>query len=339
MRPSPTPRPSQASAGPGDASVPAAANHAFRALYEPQAVSKAAGAQPRQALARTAAARATRAAVAQVVAAIPARYGSTRLPGKPLLPLAGRPLIEHVYRRVAGARGLARVVVLTDDERIARAVEAFGGEVELTPADCASGTDRIAWAARRWPGSGAVINVQGDEPLIDPRAVSALAEHLAAHPEDPVVTLAAPIGGDPADAGAATATAAGAAAGAADGRTAAVASEMSNPNVVKVVVGLDGRALYFSRAAIPHARQPGGAAPLRHVGIYGYQRAALLALADLPPSPLERSEALEQLRALENGIPIRVLLTAAALPDVNTREDLARVERLLAESGGEGPAR
>jgi 3-deoxy-manno-octulosonate cytidylyltransferase (CMP-KDO synthetase) len=270
--------------------------------------------QPLQAPARAVEARTTRAAVAQVVAAIPARYGSTRLPGKPLLPLAGRPLIEHVYRRVAGARGLARVVVLTDDERIARAVEAFGGEVELTPADCASGTDRIAWAARRWPGSGAVINVQGDEPLIDPRAVSALAEHLAAHPEDPVVTLAAPLGGDP-------------------------ASEMSNPNVVKVVVGLDGRALYFSRAAIPHARQPGGAAPLRHVGIYGYQRAALLALADLPPSPLERSEALEQLRALENGIPIRMLLTAAALPDVNTREDLERVERLLAGGGGEWPER
>jgi 3-deoxy-manno-octulosonate cytidylyltransferase (CMP-KDO synthetase) len=303
---------------------------------------------PRQAPARAAGERsrraATRAAVAQVVAAIPARYGSTRLPGKPLLQLAGRPLIEHVYRRVAGARGLARVVVLTDDERIARAVEAFGGEVELTPADCASGTDRIAWAARRWPGTGAVINVQGDEPLIDPQAVSALAEHLAAHPEDPVVTLAAPLGGGPADAGAATAAgaaagAAGAAAGAADGRTAAVASETSNPNVVKVVVGLDGRALYFSRAPIPYPRQPGGAAPLRHVGIYGYQRAALLALADLPPSPLERSEALEQLRALENGIPIRVLLTAAALPDVNTQEDLERVERLLARGVRVGPAR
>jgi 3-deoxy-manno-octulosonate cytidylyltransferase (CMP-KDO synthetase) len=258
------------------------------------------------------------AAPAAVIAAIPARYGSTRLPGKPLLPLAGRPMIEHVYRRVAGARGLSRVVVLTDDERIARAVEAFGGEVELTPADCPSGTDRIAHAARRWPGTGAVVNVQGDEPLIDPEAVSAIAEHLAAHPEDPVVTLAAPLGGGAAD-------------------------DLANPNVVKVVVGLDGRALYFSRSAIPYARQPRqprrprqseGATPLRHLGIYGYQRAALLALADLPPSPLERSEALEQLRALEHGMTIRVLLTAAGLPGVDTREDLERVERLLADGGG-----
>jgi 3-deoxy-manno-octulosonate cytidylyltransferase (CMP-KDO synthetase) len=249
-------------------------------------------------------------APAAVVAAIPARYGSTRLPGKPLLPLAGRPMIEHVYRRVASARGLARVVVLTDDERIARAVEAFGGEVELTPADCPSGTDRIAFAARRWPGTGAVINVQGDEPLIDPEAVSAIAEHLAAHPEDAVVTLAA----------------------------AATVDDLANPNVVKVVVGLDGRALYFSRSAIPYSRQPrqsAGATPLRHLGIYGYQRAALLALADLPPSPLERSEALEQLRALEHGIAIRVLLTAAGQPGVDTREDLERVERLL--EGGAGP--
>jgi len=249
-----------------------------------------------------------------IVGAIPARYGSTRLPGKPLLPLAGRPMIEHVYRRVASARGLARIVVLTDDPRIARAVAAFGGEVELTPAECASGTDRIAHAARRWSGAAAVVNVQGDEPLIDPEAVSAIAEHLAAHPEDPVVTLAAPLA--PAGPGGGT-------------EAAAAARELADPNVVKVVVGRDGRALYFSRSAIPYARQEGGAAPLRHLGIYGYQRAALLALADLPPSPLERSEALEQLRALEHGMPIRVLVTAAGLPGVDTREDLERVERLL----------
>jgi 3-deoxy-manno-octulosonate cytidylyltransferase (CMP-KDO synthetase) len=168
----------------------------------------------------------------EIVAAIPARYGSTRLPGKPLLALAGRPMIEHVYRRVASARGLARIVVLTDDERIARAVAAFGGDCELTPAACASGTDRIAHAARAWPGVAAVVNVQGDEPLIDPEAVSAVAEHLAAHPEDPMVTLAAPTA-DPAE----------------------LAAALANPNVVKVVVGLEGRALYFSRAAIPYARQ------------------------------------------------------------------------------------
>ena len=220
-------------------------------------------------------------------------------------------MIEHVYRRVASARGLTRIVVLTDDERIARAVAAFGGEVELTPAACASGTDRIAHAARRWPGAAAVVNVQGDEPLIDPDAVSAIAAHLAAHPEDPMVTLAAPLD---------------------------LAAELANPNVVKVVVGLDGRALYFSRSAIPYARHAAaGAPPLRHLGIYGYQRAALLLLADLPPSPLERTEGLEQLRALEHGMSIRVLLTGAGLPGVDTREDLERVERLLAPGAGSLP--
>jgi 3-deoxy-manno-octulosonate cytidylyltransferase (CMP-KDO synthetase) len=239
-----------------------------------------------------------------VVGAIPARFASTRLPGKPLLPLAGRPMIEHVYRRVQRARGLDRVVVLTDDRRIADAVAAFGGECEMTPADCPSGTDRIAHAARRWPDVAAVVNVQGDEPLIDPAVVTALAAHLAAHPEDPMVTLAAP----------------------------ADADALDNPNVVKVVVGSAGQALYFSRSAIPYRRQAGGAAPLRHLGIYGYQRAALLHLADLQPTPLERSESLEQLRALEHGMVIRVLTTDRGLPGVDTQEDLEHVERLLAAS-------
>lgn len=235
--------------------------------------------------------------------AIPARYGSIRLPGKPLLPIAGRPMIEHVYTRVAQARGLDRVVVLTDDERIARAVESFGGEWEMTPADCASGTDRIAWAARHWDSGAvrAVINIQGDEPLIDPDGVSAVAAHLAAHPEDPVVTLATP----------------------------AAEEEMENPNAVKVVLAGDGAALYFSRAPIPHRRQEGGFSPLKHLGIYGYQREALLRLAALPPTPLERSESLEQLRALENGIPIRVLVVERGSFGVDTAADLERVEQIL----------
>jgi 3-deoxy-manno-octulosonate cytidylyltransferase (CMP-KDO synthetase) len=211
-------------------------------------------------------------------------------------------MIEHVYTRVAQARGLDRVVVLTDDERIARAVEAFGGEWEMTPADCASGTDRIAWAARHW-NAAAVINIQGDEPLIDPEEVSRIAEHLAANPEDPVVTLATP----------------------------AAPEEMANPNAVKVVLARDGSALYFSRSAIPYPRGDGGAAPLKHVGIYGYQRDALLRLAGLAPAPLERSESLEQLRALENGIPIRVLIVDRASIGVDTAEDLERVEKILTE--------
>jgi 3-deoxy-manno-octulosonate cytidylyltransferase (CMP-KDO synthetase) len=245
------------------------------------------------------------AASARIVAAIPARYASTRLPGKPLAPIAGRPMIEHVYRRVAAAQGIGRVVVLTDDERIGQAVEAFGGEWEMTPSACASGTDRVAFAARRWEAA-AVINVQGDEPLIDPAAISAIAAHLANHPEDPMVTLAAPIPPD---------------------RT---PEELADPGVVKVVLDRDGYALYFSRAAIPYRRQPGGAEPLKHLGIYGYRWPALLALAALPPSPLEISESLEQLRALENGVRIRVLPADRGSPSVDTPEDLARVERLIA---------
>jgi 3-deoxy-manno-octulosonate cytidylyltransferase (CMP-KDO synthetase) len=242
-----------------------------------------------------------------IVGAIPARYGSSRLPGKPLLPIAGRPMIEHVYARASQARGLDRVVVLTDDERIARAVEAFGGRCEMTPADCASGTDRIAWAARSGGLLGdatAVVNIQGDEPLIDPEAVSRIAVHLRDHPGDPVVTLAAQ----------------------------ALPDEIDNPNAVKVVLSLAGYALYFSRSPIPYQRQEGGARPLKHLGIYGYQRAALLRLAELPPTPLERSESLEQLRALENGIALRVLLSERGSPGVDTRDDLAHVERLLAET-------
>jgi len=179
-------------------------------------------------------------------------------------------------------------------------VESFGGECEMTPADCASGTDRIACAAQGW-NARAVINIQGDEPLIDPEEISRIAEHLAAHPEDPVVTLATP----------------------------AAPEEMGNPNAVKVVLARDGAALYFSRAPIPYPRQEGGFAPLKHLGIYGYQRDALLRLAALPPSPLERGESLEQLRALENGMAIRVLIVERASIGVDTAEDLARVEEIL----------
>jgi 3-deoxy-manno-octulosonate cytidylyltransferase (CMP-KDO synthetase) len=241
--------------------------------------------------------------VLPIVAAIPARWASTRLPGKPLALLAGRPMVEHVYRRVAAAQGIGRVVVLTDDERVGRAVEAFGGEWEMTPETCASGTDRIAFAARSWEAA-AIVNVQGDEPLVDPEAVSAVAAHLALHPEDPIVTLAAPM----------------------------AAEETADPNAVKVVLDREGYALYFSRAAIPYPRQEGGAAPSKHLGIYGYQWAALLSLAALSPSPLETSESLEQLRALENGMPIRVLPARRGTPSVDTPEDLARVERLLAST-------
>lgn len=237
-----------------------------------------------------------------IVGAIPARYGSTRLTGKPLRSLAGRPMIEHVYRRASEATRLDRVVVLTDDERIGKAVSAFDGEWEMTPAECASGTDRIAWAARQWKAR-AVVNIQGDEPLIEPAAIDLLAKHLAAIPQDPIVTLAAP----------------------------AEAGDRDNPNVVKVVVDKDGRALYFSRAPIPYPQQEEGREPLRHIGIYGYQLPALIELAGLEPSPLEIAESLEQLRALENGLTIRVLEIERAWLGVDTMEDLERVQEILFE--------
>ncbi|MEM6792507.1 MAG: 3-deoxy-manno-octulosonate cytidylyltransferase [Acidobacteriota bacterium] len=236
-----------------------------------------------------------------LVGAIPARYASTRLPGKPLLPIAGRPMIEHVYERVSRVPELDRVVVLTDDERISRAVEAFGGEVEHTPSGCPSGTDRVAHAARGWE-CRAVINVQGDEPMIDPRAVSLVARHMLEEPDAEMATLAAPL--DPERSG--------------------------DPDAVKVVRALSGEALYFSRAPIPFPRTPGAASPLLHVGLYGYRRDVLLRLAELPPTPLERSESLEQLRALEHGIRLRVLtLEKPAEPGVDTAADLHRARELL----------
>ncbi len=241
-------------------------------------------------------------AIGGVVGAIPARFGSTRLPGKVLRPLAGRPVIEHVFRRAQESAQLDRIVVLTDDERVAEVVKAFGGECEMTPRECASGTDRVAWAARQW-GVQAVVNIQGDEPLIEPEAIDRLASHLIDHREDPVVTLAAP----------------------------ADSEDRNNPDVVKVVVDCDGLALYFSRAPIPFPRGSDGRGPLRHIGTYGYQLGALLELAGLDPSPLERAESLEQLRALENGIPIRVLEVERAWEGVDTIQDLEKVEKYLTQ--------
>lgn len=231
----------------------------------------------------------------EIVAAIPARYGSTRLPGKPLLALAGRPMIEHVYRRVASARGLARIVVLTDDERIARAVAAFGGEVELTPAACASGTDRIAHAARRWPGAAAVVNVQGDEPLIDPDAITALGKLVRDGAE--MATLARPL----------------------------KAEEAQQPGVVKVVLDRGGRALYFSRSLIPFPRSPGEVFPLAHIGLYGFSAETLQHFARLDETNLERAEGLEQLRALWYGLRISVSVGHWTSIAVDTAEDLEKV--------------
>jgi 3-deoxy-manno-octulosonate cytidylyltransferase (CMP-KDO synthetase) len=239
----------------------------------------------------------------QVVALIPARFNSTRFPGKPLADIDGHPMIEHVYRRVEACPIVSSVIVATDDLRIAARVTAFGGNVRLTRADHNTGTDRLAEVALTLD-CDIVVNVQGDEPLIDPRSI---VEAVAAFDDQSVQvsTLYRRIENP---------------------------AELTNPNVVKVVLDRGGFALYFSRAPIPHARDPrGGWPPLyKHIGLYAYRRSALLVLAGLEPTPLERAEALEQLRALEHGIRIKAVETSYDTIGVDTPEDLDEVRRLLA---------
>jgi 3-deoxy-manno-octulosonate cytidylyltransferase (CMP-KDO synthetase) len=220
--------------------------------------------------------------------------GATRLPGKPLLAETGKPLVVHTLEAARGARRAKRVVVATDDERIAAAVRAAGGEAAMTSPACRSGTDRVAEAARGIPGEDVVLNLQGDEPEIDPADLDALAAAMESDPSIEMGTLAAPLG----------------------------PGEDALPSVVKVVVDARGFALYFSRAAIPFRRDPAGPAPaLRHVGVYAYRRAFLERFAKMEETPLERTEVLEQLRALENGVRIRVVAAERAPPGIDTRED------------------
>jgi len=238
-----------------------------------------------------------------VVAVIPARFDSSRFPGKALADLCGKPMIVRVYERVRQARGLDAVIVATDDERIAAAVTRHGGDVRMTSAWHRTGTDRIAEVASQL-SCDIVVNVQGDEPLIDPGAIREAVAPFETDPSVLMTTLFRRIH-DP--------------------------GELTNPNVVKVVVDRGGFALYFSRAAIPYLRDPrGGWPPLyKHVGLYAYRRSALLVLAALEPTPLERAESLEQLRALEHGIRIKAVETQFDSLDVNTAADLEQVRRLL----------
>lgn len=242
----------------------------------------------------------------KAIAIIPARYASTRFPGKPLATILGRPMIEWVWERTCRASLVERVLIATDDDRIAAAVRRFGGEVAMTRSDHPSGTDRLAEVAQLLD-CDLVVNVQGDEPLIDPGVIDAAIRPLMASPTLEMGTLKAPID-DPDD--------------------------FRNPNVVKVVTDLAGRALYFSRAPIPHRRDDnpaGGIAgmPLfRHIGLYVYRREALLRFPTLPPSPLEKLEQLEQLRALENGWSIMTVTVDTSSHGVDTPDDLRRVEDL-----------
>jgi 3-deoxy-manno-octulosonate cytidylyltransferase (CMP-KDO synthetase) len=249
---------------------------------------------------------------------IPARYGSERLPGKALRVIGGKPMLQWVYER-ARAAGAAEVLIATDDRRIADAARAFGAEAVMTAASHASGTDRIAEVAgtRRWPDEAIVVNLQGDEPLMPAALISQVAALLESAPGADIATLATPVGS---------------------------IEELLDANAVKVVADRTGRALYFSRAPIPWNRagaaaglssqtDPGGAR--RHVGIYAYRVAALRRLAALAPSELERRERLEQLRALENGLTIRVADACERPgPDVNTLADLEQVAALLGARTG-----
>ncbi len=236
-----------------------------------------------------------------VVSLIPSRYASTRLPGKPLADICGRPMIQHVYERVRGVSLFDDVIVATDDSRIAGAVRAFGGKVCMTSPDCPSGSDRIREAAAQHLAD-IYVNVQGDEPLIEPSAIERLVLEMQADESLQMATLCYPVD----------------------------AEKARDPNLVKVVRAHNGNALYFSRSPIPYPRSGGTPASyLGHLGIYAYRRDLLMRFNELPSSPLENTEKLEQLRVLQAGIDIRVLLTDAMGPGVDTPEDLEEVRRIL----------
>ena len=238
----------------------------------------------------------------QALGVIPARYGATRFPGKPLALLHGKPMVQHVYERAAKAALLQRVIVATDDARIAAAVTQFGGEAAMTPSALPSGTDRVAAVARDLPFD-IVVNIQGDEPLMEPAMIDQVVRALLDDPQLPIATLC---------------------------RRMPSAEDLANPNIVKVVRDHHDNALYFSRSPIPFKR---GAAPVywKHLGIYGYRKASLLQFVGLSPTPLEQAEQLEQLRALEHGLRIRVLETPHDTIAVDTPDDLEKVERLMGE--------
>ena len=239
-----------------------------------------------------------------VLAVLPARWGSTRFPGKPLHLIAGKPLIQHVWERCQECRNLDEILVATDDSRILEAVTAFGGKAVMTSPNHPTGTDRIAETLRHVPQATHIVNVQGDEPLIDPALIDHLAAAIAGNPSLDMATAANPL--DPDD------------------------PAVRDPNVVKVVTALDGRALYFSRSPLPYFRNPvPGLQVLRHKGIYAYSRAFLEQFVTWTPSPLELAESLEQLRALEHGAAIRVIPTHDSSPGVDTPEQAAHVESVL----------
>jgi 3-deoxy-manno-octulosonate cytidylyltransferase (CMP-KDO synthetase) len=243
----------------------------------------------------------------EVLAVIPARHASVRFPGKPLAPIAGKPMIQHVVERVRRAQRVSRVVVATEDQRIKAAVESFGGEAIITRSDHRTGTDRVAEVAVHIRAE-IYVNIQGDEPLIDPGTVDAL---VSAMLEDESIQLATPCA------------------------AISLPADIMDPNVVKVVRDFEGNALYFSRAPVPWVRdrdQTVAARHWKHLGLYGFRRDALVEFPTLPPGELEHLEQLEQLRWLENGFHIRVVETDYDAVSVDVPSDVARVEALLSST-------
>jgi 3-deoxy-manno-octulosonate cytidylyltransferase (CMP-KDO synthetase) len=240
-----------------------------------------------------------------VIAVIPARYASTRLPGKPLADIHGKPMVQWVYERTQNARGIDRVVVATDDARVEQAVKAFGGQVVMTSPDLQSGTDRIAAVADQMPAR-IYVNVQGDEPMIEPQTIERTLE-LVSSGRFPLGTAMTRLKDE---------------------------RELQDASVVKVIADRNSRAIYFSRLPIPYTRGPKPSDPaeyvcMRHVGLYVYDHATLMRFRSLPPAALEKAEMLEQLRALADGIPIGITEVNFTSIGVDTPEDLEKVRRLL----------
>ena len=232
---------------------------------------------------------------------IPARFGSTRLPGKPLADIAGKPMIQRVYERVTNAKKPEVFIVATDDQRVYDAVQSFGGTVVMTDANHPTGTDRLAEVAQQYTDLDVIINVQGDEPMIDANLIDQLAELFESDDALQMATVATPLSEE----------------------------EYDEPSAVKVILNKRNDAMYFSRSLIPYPRHDFVNTPLKHIGIYAYRRQFLLDYAKMEPTAAEKTESLEQLRALENGFAIRVITTYKRFVGVDTPEDLARVNAIF----------
>ena len=239
------------------------------------------------------------------ICVIPARYSSTRLPGKPLKDICGKPMICRVWERASRAASVAEVIVATDDERILRAVEENHGRAMITRADHKTGTDRLAEVAEKFPDVEVVVNVQGDEPLIEPSLIDELVAQFVEDKDLQMATVATEL---------------------------TDAAEMNNPNNVKVVLDMNDNALYFSRSLIPYPRNAGKSPVFKHIGIYAYRRQFLIDYAKMKSTPLEQAESLEQLRALENGFKIRVIKSSCQFIGVDTEEDLQLVNEIYREA-------